>query len=191
MQHAFTTLLLGWLLLQCLPGSALKVQSIRRPEADSLLRVLAASKADTNRVKVLLRLGEYQAHKRSKFKADLDLAYAYAERAENLSRTLRFERGYEESQRLLMRVLVGSNRMDEASVLLQTCKTDKTKAGLSLELGQHYLYKRGEFKEDLDSAEVCLRQALDLHKWLNDEKGQIESLMPHASLYTNLFCSPR
>jgi hypothetical protein len=87
----------------------------------------------------------------------------------------------------MMRVLVGSNRMDEASVLLQTCKTDKTKAGLSLELGQHYLNKRGEFEEDLDSAEVYLRQALDLHKWLNDEKGQIESLMPHASLYTNLF----
>jgi hypothetical protein len=166
MQHAFTTLFLCWLLLLSLPGSARKAQPIPRLEADSLLRVLAASKADTNRVKVLLRLGEYRA-----YKADLDSAYAYAERAENLSRTLRFERGYEESQRLLMRVLVGSNRMDEASVLLQTYKTDKTKAGLSMELGQHYLYKRGEFKEDLDLAEVYLRQALDLHKWLNDEKG--------------------
>jgi hypothetical protein len=168
MRYAFTTLLLGWLLLLILPGSALKAQPIPRPEADSLLRVLAASKADTSRIKVLLRLGEYQAHKRGKFKADLDSAYAYAKRAENLSRTLRFERGYEESQRLLMRVLVGSNRMDEASVLLQTGKTDKTKAGLSLdlslELGQHYLYKRGEKRiwiRQKSTASVGLAQVVE------------------------------
>jgi hypothetical protein len=30
---------------------------------DSLFQVLAVSKADTNRVKVLLRLGEYQVYK--------------------------------------------------------------------------------------------------------------------------------
>ena len=143
-------------------------QSISRSEVDGLLWLLAQSRPDTNRVKVLLRLGEYQAHKRGKFKADLDSAYAYAKRAENLSRTLRFERGYEESQRLLMRVLVGSNRMDEASVLLQTCKTDKTKAGLSLdlslELGQHYLYKRGEKRiwiRQKSTASVGLAQVVE------------------------------
>jgi hypothetical protein len=121
MQHAFFTLLLGGLLLLILSASALKGQSIPRPQADSLLRVVAASKADTNRVKVLLRLGEYP------------------------------------------------------------------------------VYKRGEFKEDLDSAEVCLRQALalhkrqalELHKWWNDEQGQLERLMAHTSFYTNLFCSSR
>lgn len=63
-------------------------QPIPRSEADSLLRLLAQSKPDTNRVKGLLRLGEYQLYKPGEFKADLDSAHTYAGQARALSHTL-------------------------------------------------------------------------------------------------------
>jgi two-component sensor histidine kinase len=183
MQHFFTALFLGWLLLLSLSGSVLKAQPILRPQADSLLRVLAASKADTNRVKVLLQLGEYQVYKRGESKADLDSAYSYVKAAQSLSRTLRFERGCEESKRVLIRVLLESNRIDELKAWLQQSKADKTKAALLLELGRHYLYNPEQYDTDLDSAEVYVRQALDLHKRLKDEKGQMESLMALGGVF--------
>ncbi|MDR7127928.1 hypothetical protein J2X69_000256 [Algoriphagus sp. 4150] len=63
-------------------------QQIPRSEADSLLQLLAQNKPDTNRVKVLLRLGEYQRYKPGEFKADLDSARTYAGQARTLSHKL-------------------------------------------------------------------------------------------------------
>ncbi len=66
----------------------LHAQSISRSEVDGLLRLLAQSRPDTNRVKVLLRLGEYQLYKPREFKADLDSAHIYAGQARALSHKL-------------------------------------------------------------------------------------------------------
>ena len=63
-------------------------QAIPRSEVDGLLRLLAQSRPDTNRVKVLLRLGEYQFYKPGEFKADLDSAHTYAGQARALSHKL-------------------------------------------------------------------------------------------------------
>lgn len=60
-------------------------RSISRIEVDSLLRLLAQSRPDTNRVKVLLRLGEYQLYKPGEFKADLVSSPTYAGQARALS----------------------------------------------------------------------------------------------------------
>ncbi len=66
----------------------LHAQSISRSEVDGLLRLLAQSRPDTNRVKVLLPLGEYQLYKPGEFKADLDSAHTYAGQARALSHKL-------------------------------------------------------------------------------------------------------
>jgi two-component sensor histidine kinase len=184
MRHFFTALFLSWLLLLTGLGTSVKAQSIHRPEADSLLRVLAQSKADTNQVKVLLRLGEYQVYKPGEFKADVDSAYAYAKAAEDLSRTLRFENGYEGSQRLLVRILLERKRVDEVKDWLQKSKVNRTKADLLLELGQYYLYKPGKIAADLDSAEVCVRQALDLNTRLKDGQRMIKSLIKLVEVFS-------
>jgi two-component system, sensor histidine kinase PdtaS len=63
-------------------------QQIPRSEADNLLRLLTQSKPDSSRVKVLLRLGEYQLYKPGEFKADLDSARTYAGQARALSHNL-------------------------------------------------------------------------------------------------------
>ncbi|MDO1449929.1 histidine kinase dimerization/phosphoacceptor domain -containing protein [Rhodocytophaga aerolata] len=66
----------------------LQSQQIPQSEADSLLGVLQTIQADTNRVKIWLRLGEYQVYKPGEFKADLDSARTYAEQARDLSHKL-------------------------------------------------------------------------------------------------------
>ncbi len=172
-----------------LPGlmllaGALQAQPHAQTEADSLLRVLPQIKADTNRVKAWLRLGAYQVYKPGEFKANMDSAYGYAKAAEGLSQALRFAKGYQESQRLLMQVLIESKRIDALKAWLQRSKADKTKADLLLELGRYYLYKPAEYQTDLDSAEDYVRQALDLNVRLEDEQGQIESLMRLGGVFS-------
>lgn len=82
MSHSQPILLpLCLLLIPCI----LHAQSVSRSKADSLLRLLGQSKLDTNRVKVLLRLGEYQVYIPGEFKADLDSAHTYAGQARALS----------------------------------------------------------------------------------------------------------
>ena len=85
MSHCQRILLhLCLLLIPCI----LHAQQIPRSEADSLLRLLAQSRPGTNRVKVLLRLGEYQLYKPGEFEADLDSAHTYAGQARALSHKL-------------------------------------------------------------------------------------------------------
>ncbi len=188
MQHVSAHICSRFLLLGMhgliLLASALKAQPHSHTEADSLLRVLAHSKADTSRVKAWLWLGAYQVYKPGEFESNIDSAYGYAKAAEGLSHSLRFEKGYQESQRLLMKILIKSKRIDELKAWLQKSKVNKTKADLLLELGRHYLYRPGEYETDLDSAEGYVRQALDLNTRIKDEKGQIESLMRLGGVFS-------
>jgi tetratricopeptide (TPR) repeat protein len=153
-----------------------RAQSIPRAEADSLLGLLKASRPDTNRVKAWLRLGEFHLRKAGEFNADLDSAVGYARQAETLSRLLRFGSGYDRSQTLLMDVCLEGNRLDAAHALLNRTKPGRLRAGLLVSLGQHYLYKPGEFAADLDSAERFVRQALGLYTGLGEVAGRLESL---------------
>jgi two-component sensor histidine kinase len=173
-----------YLLLSPVQPAALQAQPVARAEADRLRAALAASKPDTNRVKLLLRLGAYQVYKPGELKADIDTAYAYAKKAEGLSHSLRFEKGFEQSQYLLIQILTEGNRIDELKTWAHRSKAPKTKAALLLELGRHYLYIPGESEADLDSAEGYVRQALALNARLQYLKGQVESLMTLGGVFS-------
>ena len=171
--HCLSIVFLLGLLLGPAAGRA---QSIPRAEADSLLGLLKASRPDTNRVKWWLHLGEFHLRKAGEFNPDLDSAVGYARQAETLSRSLRFGSGYDRSQTLLMDVYLEGGRPDAAHALLGRTKPGRLRAGLLVSLGQHYLYKPGEFAADLDSAERFVRQALGLYTGLGDVAGRLESL---------------
>ncbi len=100
MRHFFSSAFLSILLftLLTLAGNA---QTVPRPEADSLLRLLQDSQTDTNRVNQLIRLGEYHVYKPGEFKADMDSARDYALQAKALSRHLRYYQGEGRSLNLL------------------------------------------------------------------------------------------
>lgn len=173
--------LLGFTWL-ALPSPA---QSISTTPGDRLQREFRKSKSDSNRVKLWLQLGEYHVDKPAKLQPDIDTAYGYAKKAENLSLSLRFARGYDQSQFLLARIYLESNRMEQVNALLPRSKSGKNKTALLLLLGQHYLKRPRELQADLDSAEGYVRQALaDLSVGLNDAPGQVEGLALLGSIYS-------
>jgi hypothetical protein len=160
---------LSWLLLLPGLGTSVKAQVVHRPEADSLLHVLAESRADTNHVKVftnhvkvLLRLGEYQVYKPGEFKADMDSARTYALQAQSLRRTLGYYRGEAKSFNLLCTVSRESKDFSQAIAYQQVVLTS---------IGQHTQVKQvyglaQQFIEMLNQ-----RQPGKLDQWLKDCKA--------------------
>ncbi len=183
MRRFFSFCLLLELLWLNLPDRCLQAQSIPKAETDSLLRLLQVSKADSSRVKLYLQLGKYYVFKLGESPADMDSAFAYAKKAEALSRRLSFADGYDQSQLLLARTLSESKRMDQLRALLQKMKPEKNKADILLLVGEHYLYRPLELPADLDSAEYYTKQAFDLKVQLKDETGQVESLFTLAKIF--------
>ena len=64
-------------------------QSISRQEADSMLRALDKSKADLERIDLLLNLAQFHIFKPGEFQVDFDSAMVYINEAKALNRTLK------------------------------------------------------------------------------------------------------
>jgi two-component sensor histidine kinase len=180
MNHCLRTFLHLCLLL--IPSS-LQSQAIPRSEADSLLQVLEKSKPDTNRVKLYLQLGEYYVYKPGELQADMDAAFAYATKAEDLSRTLAFAKGSDGSQKVLGEVFFESKRMSELNVLLEKMKPNESKAALLQRVGLYYVRKPHELPADLDSAAYYTQGALSVNMKLQDGIGQAKNLILLAEIY--------
>lgn len=75
-----------------LGGPVAFAQDINRAMANKLKTELAHTSADTNRVRVLVELGEYQLFKPGEAAADLDTARHYLDEAQHLDETLGSEK---------------------------------------------------------------------------------------------------
>jgi tetratricopeptide (TPR) repeat protein len=164
MRHLFTARFLFWLLLLTGLGATVKAQVVHRPEADSLLQVLAHSKADTNRVKVLLRLGEYQVYKPGEFKADMDSARTYAGQAQGLSRKLGYYRGEAKSLNLLGTISRESKDFPQAiAYQQQAIKLSKAHKDIGAEAESYrFLAHALRDKGDAAAARKQVQKAIDL-----------------------------
>jgi tetratricopeptide (TPR) repeat protein len=164
MRHLFTARFLFWLLLLTGPGTAVNAQGVHRPEADSLLRVLSHSKADTNRVKGLLRLGEYQVYKPGEFKADMDSARIYALQAQSLSQKLGYYRGETKSLNLLGTISRESKDFPQA-IAYQQAAINLSKAHKEIQAeaaGYLMLAHALRDKGDAQEARKQVQKAIDL-----------------------------
>jgi two-component sensor histidine kinase len=75
------------ILVWCCQDWATNAQSVDRVPMQLSSRIMQ-SKADTNRIKLLLQLGKYYLDKRGEHKENLDSAIVFFKRAEQLSKTL-------------------------------------------------------------------------------------------------------
>jgi tetratricopeptide (TPR) repeat protein len=174
MKLLFTPYLILCLTLFTLPAQA---QLSGVAVADSLLQIVRVSKPDSSRVKLYLQLGEYYLYKPGEFQADMDSAFAYATKAQGLSRSLAFVQGYEDSQKVLAFIFLESKKISELQVLLEKMKPDKNKAYILYRIGAYYLHKPYELPVDLDSATYYAQAALTLQMQLQDSHGQAGSLI--------------
>lgn len=147
-------MVLLWLLL---PEAA--VAQHHRPAADSLRQALRYAQPDTNRVHLLLRLGQLYAAQPFNFSINADSAYAYAKKAEALSRILHFTSGYDQSQLLVIQAGFNPTHLSQLAAALQNQRLYNTGKAL-LTIAEYYLYKPGELPTDLDAAEQYVRRVL-------------------------------
>jgi two-component sensor histidine kinase len=174
-------------LLLTLPGIALKAQPGTRAEADSLLRVLAASQADANRVEVLLRLAEYQVYKPGESKADLDSARTYAGQARALSRKLGHYRGEARSLNLLgtvsreARDFARAIAYQKAAIALCKRRKEIQAEAESYRLLAHALRDKG----DIAAARKQVQRAIDLAAGNGYAQQAAEAYLELGNTYAN------
>ncbi|WP_233754036.1 histidine kinase dimerization/phosphoacceptor domain -containing protein [Algoriphagus sp. AGSA1] len=138
--------------------------------------MLSKSKPDTNQVKLYLQLGKYHLYKPGELQADMDSAFAYATKAQDLSRSLSFSQGKESSQLLLAQIYLKTKRINQLRILLEKMKPDEKKTDLLYSIGEYYLFKPLELPVDLDSATYFAQSALNLQIQRQDVAGQARSL---------------
>ncbi|WP_221391036.1 histidine kinase dimerization/phosphoacceptor domain -containing protein [Dyadobacter sp. NIV53] len=133
-------------------------------DQSELLLQLRKSKADTNRVHILLKLGqyymlrEYYLYKTGNPRTQLDSASLFAEQALHFSQALKYENGKNEAILLKGDVLIRKHEIRSALNLLGTMH-DSTRFRLLIILSRHYLFHTDRSKTDLDSSLFFLEQA--------------------------------
>jgi two-component system, sensor histidine kinase PdtaS len=133
-------------------------------DPSQLLLQLRKSKADTSRVHLLLKLGEfympreYYLNRTGNPRAELDSASWYAEQALQLSNVLKYEKGKNEAILLKGDAFIRKKEIGPAINLLGTLH-DSTRFRLLIMLGKHYLFRTTRSRNDLDSSLLFLKMA--------------------------------
>ncbi|WPP48732.1 histidine kinase dimerization/phosphoacceptor domain -containing protein [Catalinimonas niigatensis] len=184
MSHSQSILLHLCLLL--IPYS-LHSQQIPRSEADSLLRLLAQSKPDTNRVKVWIGLGQFQVRKAGEFKVDMDSASVYARKAYELSQELKYYIGECRSLNLLGTISRESEELEQSVAYHQSAirlysqhRDGKGEADSYLLLA----WSRRD-KGDVEEARKDVQKALALYKGQSDLEGMGQAYIEWGNTYAN------
>jgi len=153
-------------------------QSITTIKAGSLTKNLQLVKADTNRVKDLLLLGDYYVQKTLNPKQDLDSALALANKAHELSLRLKYIKGAENATVLKGRIFIKQKRISSAFRLLNGL-SDTSRIELLIGLGIKNLRPTFTQKAKRDSAMLFFLQAerisqkIGSQKWLEESQCMI------------------
>ncbi|MET0462139.1 MAG: sensor histidine kinase [Chitinophagaceae bacterium] len=172
--------LLFFLLPYVLPVQSQK----KRPEQNSevrfavLMKELAESKIDTNKVYLLVELADF--HWRST--RNRDSIVFYAEKARQLAKELKFTKGYNEGTFNLCRIYVHDKMYDKARALLPLASTDQ-QSRLNIVIGEYFLFKPALEKHDLDTSFKYFTRALDLARSIKSDKWKHESLIALGKYY--------
>lgn len=129
-----------------------------------LVLQLGKSKADTNRVSLLLKLGqyyiqrEYYLYRIGNPRTQFDSACYFAEEAIKLSQVLKYENGRHEAILIKGDALIRKNEIRSALAMLPVLN-ESTRFRLLIILGRHYLFHAERTKKNLDSSTLFLEQA--------------------------------
>lgn len=153
---------------------------------DSLKTLLAASRQDTNRIKILLTLSADLITRHEEFDMGLGNAYAYGEQAGQLSQRLHFRAGEIQSACVLGRIEAINGNRKRAEQFLRnvlsyyTRQGDKSgQAATWYFLGQ--IYERGS--EGLPRKIACYEQARKLYQQLGRVDKQAYMLKTIADMH--------
>jgi two-component sensor histidine kinase len=153
--------------------------------AELLLIRYQRSGADTNRVRVLLQLDSLYVYKMPATAPVLDSGLLMAKQAMNMSASLRFDKGYEDARYLAAKCLAAKNDLS-AVLSLMNNTTGAPKVHMLILIGEHYLYKQGGIRQNLDSAHTFGSVAVSLSDSLHSNESLYESLAFLGKYYFSL-----
>lgn len=148
----------------------LYAQPVTRIESDSIRLVISAASPDSNRVSLLLKLGNFYLSQTLDQEYKLDTALVAAQQAEDLSRRLAYAKGMEEAFLLKGKIYVKQQQTRAAMDLLPHL-SDTTRIQLLLELGKAQLRPTYQREANREGALRFFLQAEKIskntgnHKW--------------------------
>ena len=154
-------------------------------DQSELVIQLQKGRADTSRVHVLIKLGQYYLFREFYFyktgnpRTQFDTASWFAEQALHLSEALKYEPGKNEAILLKGDAFIRKHEIRSALDLLGTLH-DSTRFRLLITLGRHYLFHTGRSTQDLDSAQLFLEEATHISPVYLSERWQPERMHINA-----------
>ncbi|MDO1449693.1 histidine kinase dimerization/phosphoacceptor domain -containing protein [Rhodocytophaga aerolata] len=179
-------ILIFLLLLNALPISG---QNITRKMATQLLGQLQESKADENRVKLLLELGKFHVYKAGEVRADLDSGQTYLQEASQLSDSLQLHKWKRDAESMLVIVymerddtLLGQTRFLQ---LIKNCRKAKDKETEALARFRYGTCLRVT-THNIPEVFSNYAQAADLYREINNVEQELVVRKEIASLHSNM-----
>ena len=151
-----------------------KVQCQQR-SVQELKKLYEKSGADTNAVRILLSLDTIYLYRMPDIAVVLDSALLMAKQAKILSNKLGFEQGNYEATFLMANAYAEKNDMASAQAIANNA-SGPLKVHIFIMIGERYLYRPGELKQNLDSAYIFIAKAKVLSESISSTKWLYESL---------------
>ena len=137
---------------------------------------------DTNKVRILLAIDSFYLYQMPDTEPILDSAVLMAKQAQNMSRVLHFQRGWDDATFLMANSLAEKKAMGAASAI-----ADSVEGPLSIRifimLGERYLFRPGELKENIDSALFYITRAEKLSDSIHSRYWLYQSLCLKGKYY--------
>jgi len=131
--------------------SAYGQQEISRHEADSLLRSLNKSSADTNRISTLLKLAEFNILKPGEYKKDLDSAALFIDQAKRINNEVKSPGAIAYTALVESYLACDRKERPEAKTLAVKAVQLLSKSGNYYQLGRSYYYLAGFYDVNNDT----------------------------------------
>ena len=151
-----------------------KGQLTLEPQAQ-LIQQIQRSKPDTNRVILLLKIDSIYLYRMPDTKNILDSALLMAQQASTLSSSLHYLKGLENANFMIGNSFAEKENMKAAIAVMQQ-STGVLKIRLLIMLGERFLFKPGQLKQNTDRAYAFIIQARSISDSINSPEWIYNSM---------------
>jgi len=151
-------------------------------QAEQILAAYKKSKTDTVKIKLLLRLDSIYLYKLPDISNILDSALLMAQQARQMSVHSHFQAGYNDATFLVANAYAEKQEMHSALAIANQT-SDTLKVHILIMLGERYLFRPGELKQNSDSAYSFIIQAEKLSDSLHNQNWLCQSLCLKGKYY--------
>jgi two-component sensor histidine kinase len=142
----------------------------------------SVSKYDLKKKRLLIQSCSMYLYNSNQGAIDVDSSVVLACKAYKLPVSLAYDEGFNDGSQLIGNDLIEKGNINSAKKLLAKSK-DENRIKLLLQLGNFYLFKPGTKLEDLQNANLYIKEAVDLSNQLKIKKWQHQSLLLLGKYY--------